>query len=174
MLSFLKKEEEPQDGMAKGDIIFIIVLLVAGLGIYFYSTTVKQKSTDIFDKCTSLYNSQEYAKATLCFDEEATNVHYKTDSLDKVLYEYTTKLYEIESAEREVFKTIEKLNESKNYKLVVKMTDKLPDRIHFLTDEQLSKLKQWAKESREAIVAEVDSVIVDSTKIDSTNSVKTK
>jgi len=89
MISFLKKDENPDEGkfLGKGDIVFLLV--VAGLvaGFWFYTKVIKQKSAEHFEQCLSAYAAAEYLRAEECF-EEARNLHYLNDNLDSIIYTY--------------------------------------------------------------------------------------
>jgi hypothetical protein len=147
MISFLNKDNQEQSGfMGKGDIIFLVVIAALAIGGFWYVKNIKGISYTHFDSCIQMFNEKQLAQASVCFDE-AQDLHYKNDSLDKVLYEYSTKLFEMEQAERALFGTLSQMAESQDWHTLHKLHSKLPESFYFLAPEQTQSILTWMQKA---------------------------
>jgi len=146
MISFLNKDNDnkntQQGPIAKGDIIFLIVIAVVGIGIYLYSTRVKDVSYEQFDACIASYEADKLLEAQECFDE-ARELHFINDSLDNLIYIYTSKLNDIEIAERSLFSKMEEYSAGSNDKVMQKILQRLPEKLYFLSPTQMDSISGW-------------------------------
>jgi len=149
MISFLNKDNDDKDAkntqqgpIAKGDIIFLIVIAVVGIGIYLYSTRVKDVSYEQFDACIAAYQADQLLEAQKCFDE-ARELHFINDSLDNLIYIHTSKLNDIEIAERSLFSKMEEYSAGNKTTVMQKILQGLPEKLYFLSPAQMDSISGW-------------------------------
>ncbi len=89
LISFLKKEEDGEEGkskfMGKGDIIFLLVLAALIGGFWYYHKSAKEKTYSHYAKCEALFLADSLKEAKECY-ENAINLGYRIDSLDSIGY----------------------------------------------------------------------------------------
>lgn len=141
-MSFIK-DTNKDASMAKSDIILILVFVIGGLGLWWFTSTSKSESFQAFDDAQILIDEKKYEEA---YDVwfELQNIGYKTDSLDSILYENLSYLEEIKTNNLEGYRAIKKIledsipNEVKIQQRLQVMT--LP---YFFKDDQLQAVKGW-------------------------------
>ena len=135
-MSFIKKEEESQFG----DWIFLVILLLVGLGFYWYYNTTKENALQNFNKANSLYENQSWVQALAAYDS-LQNSPWKNDSLDSVLYQRHSELNDRAVSQWTLLEELQKLEIAQDtFLLVVRL--KQVQGTEFLSTAQLAELKR--------------------------------
>jgi hypothetical protein len=135
-MSFIKKEEESQFG----DWIFLVILLLVGLGFYWYYNTTKEKALQNFNKAHSLYENQSWVQALAAYDS-LQNSPWKNDSLDSVLYQRHSELNDRAVSQWTLLEELQKLEIAQDtFLLGVRL--KQVQGTEFLSIAQLAELKR--------------------------------
>lgn len=143
-MSFIK-ESRDDDKMAMSDVILVLVLVVGGLGLWWYTSSSKSQSFEAFAQAEKLLEEEKYEEA---FDAwfELQKISYKSDSLDSLLYENLSFVEELKEGNIKSFRSIDSLLKiSPIHHTKIQQNLKMIQEPYFLQSKQAERVVEWRK-----------------------------
>lgn len=155
MPSFIPKDDEDQNKfMGKSDILMLLTFAIIGIGGYFYYQHIKEQTAEAFTSAQVQFDAKEYEEALISYTNMESELVYKTDSLDSLMYDRSSFILDIKANQKEVYHIIDSLNQKGLPLEAKKWTEKLQG-AYFLKKGQLD-LIETVKQAKDtaAIAAE--------------------
>jgi tetratricopeptide (TPR) repeat protein len=142
-MSYLKDENAKEPMISKGDLITLIVMIVIGGGFWYYYNTSKTETQKAFAEADALYKQKNYTEALKAY-EKLPELSWRSDSLEKIMYERTSELADRKEQEEILFEYLDSLSQSPDSS---QLKTRLAEFKHldFLSSEQKAKVLQWQK-----------------------------
>lgn len=156
MPSFIPKDDEDQNKfMGKSDILMLLTIAIIGVGGYFYYQHIKKQTAAAFEAAQVQFDAKEYEEALVSYTNMESELVYKTDSLDSLMYDRSSFILDLKANQKEVFHIIDSLNKKGLPLEAQKWTAKLKGE-YFLKKGQLDLIEtvKQAKDSTTTAAAE--------------------
>ncbi len=144
-MSFLKDENEvPAKFIGLSDLLTLIVIAALGAGGYFYFEWAKKDSEEKLTKALEVYETGTRVEAYDAF-MQLEDLQYKSDSLDSIIYEKQSVLFDISENQKILFQTIEDKLEAKDSTAFVILMKEWKG-VDFLAKNRQVKVEAWKAE----------------------------
>lgn len=141
MPSFIPKDDEDQNKfMGKSDILMLLSFALIGIGGYFYYQHIQKQTSEAFESAQIQFEAKDYENALVSYTNMESDLIYKTDSLDSLMYDRSSFILDIKANQKEVFHIIDSLNKKNLLIEAKKWTAKLQGE-YFLKKGQLELIK---------------------------------
>ncbi len=142
-MSFLKKEDEPQKFISLSDVITLLV--IGGLvgGGYLYYKWVKKEAETRLTEVLKVYENGTPVEALKAF-ESLENLQWKSDSLDSIIYEKQSELYERSENQKLLLEMIEEKWKAMDTAAAIALMKQWKG-VEFLSEAQVARVKEFEK-----------------------------
>ena len=141
MPSFIPKDDEDQNKfMGKSDILMLLSFAFIGIGGYLYYQHIQKQTLEAFEAAQIQFDAKDYENALVSYTDMESELIYKTDSLDSLMYDRSSFILDIKANQKEVFLIIDSLNQKALPLEAKKWTEKLQGE-YFLKKGQLELIE---------------------------------